>query len=155
MYIHSTYVRSRCALPSRFIKEHNKVSTASAYCREHRRARHGWFQRWLIVEGISIKAEKTGKRKQRQSASEGIIKSKEHAWWCRAATCQTTATYGKPQSPWNWKTKVPASDKHYWLASFGKHLSHTYTSLIHRPKTPQLHKMKSCREGQYGWGYLT
>ena len=35
------------------------------------------------------------------------------------ATYQTTATYGKPQSPWNWKTKVPASDKYYWLASFG------------------------------------
>ena len=30
----------------------------------------------------------------------------------------------KPQSPWDWKTKVhvAASDKHYWLASFGKHL---------------------------------
>ena len=36
--------------------------------------------------------------------------------WCKAATCQTTATYGKPQIPWNWKTKAPTSDKHYWLA---------------------------------------
>ena len=37
------------------------VCNASAYCREHRRARHGGFQRWLIVEGISVKADKTGK----------------------------------------------------------------------------------------------
>ena len=56
-----------CALPSRFIKERNKVS-------KHRRTRHGWFQRWLVVERISVKAGKTGKRMQRQSANEGIIK---------------------------------------------------------------------------------
>jgi len=47
-----------------------KVSTASAYCREHRHAWHGWFQRWLNVEGISVNADKTRK----ESVSEGIIK---------------------------------------------------------------------------------
>jgi len=43
-----------CALPLRFIKERNKVSTASAYCLdlEQRRAR-------LIVDGISVKTDKT------------------------------------------------------------------------------------------------
>jgi len=50
-----------CALLSRFIKERNEVSNASMYCREHQRARHGRFQRWLIVEGISVKVDKTGK----------------------------------------------------------------------------------------------
>ena len=30
--------------------------------------------------------------------------------------------YGKWQSPWNWKTKVPASDKHYWPLSLSRHL---------------------------------
>jgi len=54
-----------CALPLRFIKERNKVSTASAYCLEQRRAQ-------LIVDGI--KNRQDCKRKQRQSASEGIIK---------------------------------------------------------------------------------
>ena len=46
--------------------------------------------------------------------------------WCWAATCQTTAMYRKSQSPWKWKTKVPASDKHYWLGSFGKHLCFSF-----------------------------
>jgi len=43
-----------CTLPLRFIKERNKVSTASAYCLdlEQRRA-------WLIVDGISVKTDKT------------------------------------------------------------------------------------------------
>ena len=40
--------------------------------------------------------------------------------WCQTVTYRTAATYGKRQSPWNWKTKVPAGDNHYWLASFGK-----------------------------------
>ena len=45
MYI-LLYIYMR-ALPSCFIKERNKVSTASAYCREHWHAWHGWFQKWL------------------------------------------------------------------------------------------------------------
>ena len=56
-------------------------STACVYCHEHRRARYGWFRRWLIVEGISVKADR--KRKQGQGVSEGI---KESQWrWCRLA----------------------------------------------------------------------
>jgi len=43
-----------CTLPLRFIKERNKVSTASAYCLEQRCAR-------LIVDGISVKTDKTVK----------------------------------------------------------------------------------------------
>jgi len=57
------------------------------------------------------------------------------------ATYRTTTTYGKPQSPWNWKTKVPASDKHYWLSSFSKHLCFllsnfklSTSSFTHRPR---------------------
>ena len=46
-----------CALPLRFIKERNKVSTASAYCLEQ-------WRTWLIVHGIS---RQDRKRKQRQS----------------------------------------------------------------------------------------
>ena len=46
-----------CALPLRFIKERNKVSTASAYCLEQRRAR-------LIVDGISVKTDKTVKERR-------------------------------------------------------------------------------------------
>jgi len=53
-------------------------------------------QRWLIVEGISVKADKTGKEStERQSTSEGIIKKVKGG----DAERQTTATYGKPQSP--------------------------------------------------------
>ena len=68
-----------CALPSCFVKECNKVSTASAYCHEHRRSWHGWFQRWLIPKmadwgGDQRKSRQDWKRKQWQSASEGIIK---------------------------------------------------------------------------------
>jgi len=62
------------ALPSRSLMEHNKVSTASAYCRKHRHAQHGWSQRWLIVDGISVKSRQDQKKKQRQSTSERIIK---------------------------------------------------------------------------------
>ena len=47
------------------IKERNKVSTASAYYLEQRRAR-------LIVDQRKNRQDR--KRKQRQSASEGIIK---------------------------------------------------------------------------------
>ena len=43
-----------CTLPLRFIKERNKVSTASAYYLEQWRAR-------LIVDGISVKTDKTVK----------------------------------------------------------------------------------------------
>ena len=39
---------------TKVIKERNKVSTASAYYLEQRRA-------WLIVDGISVKTEKTVK----------------------------------------------------------------------------------------------
>jgi len=34
-----------CALLSRFMKERNKVSTASVNCHEHWRAQHGWLWR--------------------------------------------------------------------------------------------------------------
>ena len=53
-----------CALPLRFIKECNKVSTASAYCLEQRRAR-------LIVDRISVKTDKTVKE------SRGRVTEKE------------------------------------------------------------------------------
>ena len=43
-----------CALPLCYIKEHNKVSTASVYCLEQRRVQ-------LIVDGISEKTDKTVK----------------------------------------------------------------------------------------------
>ena len=62
-----------CTLPLRFIKERNKVSTASAYCLEQWRAR-------LIVDGISVKTDKTikesrGRATEKESrASKGIIK---------------------------------------------------------------------------------
>jgi len=39
-----------------------KVSTASAYCHKHWHTQHGWFQRRLIAEGISIKTDKTKSR---------------------------------------------------------------------------------------------
>ena len=60
-------------LLSRFIKERNKVSTASANCCEHRRAA------WLIPKMADCgedqcKSRQDQKRKQRQSMSEGIIK---------------------------------------------------------------------------------
>ena len=44
-----------CALLVRFIKERNKVRTASAYCLEQRRMR-------LIVDRISVKTYKTVKK---------------------------------------------------------------------------------------------
>ena len=62
-----------CALPSRFIKECNTVSNASAYCRKHRRAWHAWFQRLLIVD--QCKTTQVQKRKLRQSANENKVKS--------------------------------------------------------------------------------
>ena len=47
----------------------------------------------------------------------------------------------QPQSPRNWKTKVPASDKHYWLSSFGTRLCFllsnfklSTSSFTHRPR---------------------
>ena len=51
--------------------------------------------------------------------------------WCRTTTYRTTTTYGKPQSPWNWKTKVPASDKHYRLSSFSKHCRLLASHIVH------------------------
>ena len=64
--------------------------------------------------GDQRKSRQDRKRKQRQSASEGIIKSKE--MMPSGDLPNKGNVYGKPQSPWNWKTKVPAGDKHYWLA---------------------------------------
>ena len=67
-----------CALPSRFIKERNKVSNISTYCREHWHVQHGWFPKWLIVEGISVKADKTRKESRgRVRVKESYRKSKE------------------------------------------------------------------------------
>ena len=70
---HASIIKERNKV-STTIKERNKVSTASAYYLEQRCAR-------LIVDGISVKTDKIvkerqsdRKRKQRQSASEGIIK---------------------------------------------------------------------------------
>ena len=64
-----------CALPLRFMKERNKVSTASTYCLEQ------WCAQ-LIVYGISIKTDKTVKesrgrateKKTEEERDEGIIK---------------------------------------------------------------------------------
>jgi len=75
-----------------------KFSTTSAYCHEHQHTQHGWFQRWHDCGGDQCKSRQDRERKQRQSASEGIIKKVKG---------QTTEPV---------KTKVPASDKHYWLA---------------------------------------
>ena len=99
-----------CALPSRFIKECNQVSNASAYCHEQRLIPNdGWLWR-----GSAWKQTRLEKKAEAEHEWRNHKESQRR--WCREATCQTTATYGKPQSPWNWKTKVPASDKHYWLA---------------------------------------
>ena len=92
-----------------------KVCTASVY---HWCARYGWFQRQLIVEGTEAEREWRNHRESQRR-------------WRWVATYQTTATYGKPQSLWNWKTKVPASDKHYWLTSFTSCFTH-HPSLIPR-----------------------
>ena len=61
-----------CALPLRFIKERYKVSTASAYCLEQRRAR-------LIVDGISVKRDKTvkesrGRTTEKESRGRARVK---------------------------------------------------------------------------------
>jgi len=56
------------------IKKKEIDCNASAYCREHWRARHAWFQMWLICGGDQRKSRQDRKRKQRQSMSEGIIK---------------------------------------------------------------------------------
>ena len=111
-----------CALPSHFIRNAIKlVLHLHNYCCEHRCTWHGWFQRWLIVEGISVKADKTRKKTEAEHKWRNHKESQRR--WCRAATCQTTAMYGKPQSSWNWKQRyLPASDKYYWLSSFSKHL---------------------------------
>jgi len=53
-----------CALPLHFIKERNKVSTASAYCLKQRRA-------GLTIDGISIKTDKIVKE------SRGRVRVKE------------------------------------------------------------------------------
>ena len=99
-----------CTLPSRFIKERNQVSNASAYCREHRLIpNNGWLWRGSVWKQTRLEKKAEAEHKWRNH-------KESRRRWCRAATCQTTATYGKPPSPWNWKTKVPASDKHYWLA---------------------------------------
>ena len=101
-----------CALPSRFIKERNKVSNASAYCRKHQRVWHGWFQNWLIVEGISVKADKTRKESRgRAQVKESQRKSKE--MMPSVDLPNYIKRMGKPQSLW--KVGLPASDKHYWL----------------------------------------
>ena len=85
-----------CALLSHFIKECNEVSNASAYCREPQ-ARAAWLiPKMADCGGDQCKSRQDWKRKQRQSVSEGIIKKVQG---CRAATYQTTAKYGKPQSP--------------------------------------------------------
>jgi len=58
------------------------------------------------------------KRKQKQSASEGIKKIKGgDAERRRAKQRQHTANLRARETG---NKKVPASDKHYWLASFGK-----------------------------------
>ena len=48
------YIYVRTSASIRFIKERNKVSTASSYCLEQWRAR-------LIVDGISVKTDNTVK----------------------------------------------------------------------------------------------
>jgi len=58
-----------CALPLRFIKEHNKVSTASVYC--------GQDQHKNRQDRKRKQRQSDRKRKQRQSVSEGIIKKVE------------------------------------------------------------------------------
>ena len=63
-----------CALPSHFRKERNKVSNASAYCREPQ-ARAAWLiPKMVDCGGDQRKSRQDRKRKQRQSVSEGIIK---------------------------------------------------------------------------------
>ena len=90
-----------CAFPLFFIKERNKVSTASAYCLEQRRAR-------LIVDGISVKTDKTVKESRGREREWRNHKESQRRW-CRASTCQTTATYGKPQSPYERYTYRPTT----------------------------------------------
>jgi len=62
------YVRTSATL----YKERNKVSTASVYCLEQRRAR-------LIVDGISIKTDKTvnesrGRATEKESRGRARVK---------------------------------------------------------------------------------
>jgi len=63
-----------CALPSHFIKECNKVNTASVYCREHQCTRAWLVPKMADYGGNQRKSRQDWKRKQRQSASEEIIK---------------------------------------------------------------------------------
>ena len=106
-----------CTLPSCFIKECNKVSTTSTYCRKHQRKCIGWFQWWQILKKQTRpekKAEakrewRNHKESQGDCAERWLAKERQHMANHRARER-------------NWKAKVPASDKHYWLASFVKHL---------------------------------
>ena len=72
LYTASSHLALRLSLKK--IKKKEIDCNASAYCREHWCARHGWFQRWLICGGDQRKSRQDQKRKQRQSVSEGIIK---------------------------------------------------------------------------------
>ena len=107
---HASIIKERNKV-STTIKERNKVSTASAYYLEQRRAADcGRDQR---------KNRQDRKRKQ-EAEREWRNHKESQRRWCRASTCQTTATYGKPQSPWKVGGEachVPASDKHYWKAT--------------------------------------
>ena len=103
---------------------------------------------WLIPKMAGCGGDQC-KSRQRKKAEAERKKSKHkesQRRWCWAVTCQTMATYGKPQSPWNWKTKVPASDKCYWLAPFSKYLCFLLSnfklltsSFTHHPRVTKVH----------------
>jgi len=79
--------------------------------------------------GDQCKSRQDWKRKAEAERKWRIDKENQRRWY-RAAACKTAATYGKPQSPRNWKTKVSASYKHYWLAKSSNSSSSGDLSLL-------------------------
>ena len=88
-----------CALPSRFIKKCNKVSTTSAYCHEHQHTRHGWFQDGWFQDG----------------------------WLWRGSAEKQTRPEKKAEAERKWRNhqKVRGDDVKRWLAKQWQRMANT------------------------------